>query len=77
MERESIRRHFLEHKQEGHRYRWPFHYSLSIFWQEWSAVVPIAHILTFSPGGPEALWSDLGGGMGTHRASGDVKAGTD
>ena len=28
-------------------------------------------------GGPEALWCDLGGGMGTHRASGDVKAGTD
>jgi hypothetical protein len=29
------------------------------------------------PGGPEALWRDLGGGMGTHRASSDVKAGTD
>jgi hypothetical protein len=28
------------------------------------------------PGGPEAFWRDLGGGMGTHRASGDVKAGT-
>ena len=28
-------------------------------------------------GRPETLWGDLGGGMGTHRASGDVKAGTD
>jgi hypothetical protein len=33
--------------------------------------------LNFSIGGPEALWRDFGGGMGTHRASGDVKAGTD
>jgi hypothetical protein len=30
-----------------------------------------------SLGGPVALWSDLGEGMRTHRAAGDVKAGTD
>jgi hypothetical protein len=25
---------FLERKQKGHRFRWPFHYSISIVWQE-------------------------------------------
>jgi len=32
--------------------------------------------LSFPPGGPEALWRDLGEGMGTHRASVEAKANT-
>jgi hypothetical protein len=40
------------------------------------ARLPEVFLPSLLPGGPEALWRDLGGGMETHRASDDVKAGT-
>ena len=45
----GISQRFRERKQQGHRFRWPFLYSLSIFWQEWCGVVRIAQILKFFP----------------------------
>ena len=38
--------------------------------------VPMREYLSSALGGSETLWRDLGGGMGTHRASGEVKAKT-
>ena len=49
----------------------------SRFWQEWCGMIHLRASVSPPSGRPETLWSDLGGGMGTHRASGDVKAGTD
>jgi hypothetical protein len=45
----GISQRFRERKQQGHHFRWPFLYSLSIFWQEWCGGGPYCADLKVLP----------------------------